>query len=43
MIGRGYVIRIIGGALFVVGIIIIAAVWAIPFACPTLDMKGESV
>src|SRR5918992_4937837 len=31
MIRRGYIILIIGGALFIAGIII-AAVWAIPFA-----------
>jgi hypothetical protein len=31
MIGRGYIVLIIGGVLFVAGIII-AAVWAIPFA-----------
>ena len=36
MIRRGYIILIIGGALFVAGIII-AAVWAIPFASTFLQ------
>jgi hypothetical protein len=36
MIGRGYIILIIGGVLFVAGIII-AAVWAIPFASTFLQ------
>ena len=36
MIRRGYIILIIGGVLFVVGIII-AAVWAIPFASTFLQ------
>ena len=31
MIGRGYIVLIVGGVLFVAGIIIVA-VWAIPFA-----------
>jgi hypothetical protein len=31
MIKRGYIILVIGGVLFVAGIII-AAIWAIPFA-----------
>ena len=36
MIRRGYIILIIGGALFVAGIIM-AAVWAIPFASTFLQ------
>jgi uncharacterized membrane protein len=36
MIQRGYIILIIGGALFIAGIII-AAVWAIPFASTFLQ------
>jgi hypothetical protein len=36
MIRRGYIILIIGGVLFVVGIII-AAIWAIPFASTFLQ------
>ncbi len=36
MIRRGYIILIIGGALFIAGIII-AAVWAIPFASTFLQ------
>jgi hypothetical protein len=36
MIKRGYIILIIGGALFIAGIII-AAVWAIPFASTFLQ------
>jgi Sec-independent protein secretion pathway component TatC len=36
MIQRGYIILIIGGVLFVAGIII-AAVWAIPFASTFLQ------
>ena len=36
MIGRGYVVLIIGGVLFVAGIIIVA-VWAIPFASTFLQ------
>ena len=36
MIGRGYIVLIIGGVLFVAGIIIVA-VWAIPFASTFLQ------
>nr|MDQ3970007.1 hypothetical protein [Thermoproteota archaeon] len=36
MIRRGYIILIIGGALFIAGIVI-AAVWAIPFASTFLQ------
>src|SRR3712207_136306 len=40
MIRRGYIILIIGGALFVAGIIIVA-VWAIPFA--TTFLQGNTL
>ena len=36
MIGRGYIVLIVGGVLFVAGIIIVA-VWAIPFASTFLQ------
>jgi Sec-independent protein secretion pathway component TatC len=36
MIQRGYIVLIIGGVLFVAGIII-AAIWAIPFASTFLQ------
>jgi uncharacterized membrane protein len=36
LIGRGYIVLIIGGVLFVVGILIVA-VWAIPFASTFLQ------
>jgi hypothetical protein len=42
MIRRGYIILIIGGALFIAGIII-AAVWAIPFASTFLQNNTQYI